>query len=44
VPFAVMMGPDEAAAGTVTVKDLRSGTQETVARGAVAARLLAGVA
>jgi histidyl-tRNA synthetase len=44
VPFAVMMGPDEAAAGTVTVKDLRSGTQETVARGAVVARLLAGVA
>ncbi|MFN8722639.1 MAG: histidine--tRNA ligase [Rhodospirillales bacterium] len=44
VPFAVMMGPDEAAAGTVTVKDLRSGTQETVARDAVAARLLAALA
>ena len=27
--FALILGPDEAAAGTVVVKDLRRGTQET---------------
>jgi histidyl-tRNA synthetase len=35
---AVVMGPDEAAAGNVTIKDLKSGTQQIVARlGATAA-------
>ncbi|MBA4379502.1 MAG: histidine--tRNA ligase [Anaerolinea sp.] len=34
---ALVIGPDEATAGQVTVKDLRSGTQETIQRAAVAA-------
>ncbi|RRR68049.1 MAG: histidine--tRNA ligase [Candidatus Viridilinea halotolerans] len=33
--FALVLGPDELAQGDVVVKDLRSGTQESVARGAV---------
>jgi histidyl-tRNA synthetase len=36
IPFAIIAGPDEAAAGQVTVKDLRRKAQETVARDAVA--------
>ena len=32
--FALILGPDEAAAGTVVVKDLRRGTQETRPAGA----------
>jgi len=35
----LVLGPDEAAAGKVTVKNLTDGTQETVARQAVAGRL-----
>ncbi len=34
---ALVIGPDEATAGQVTVKDLRSGTQERIQRAAVAA-------
>ena len=38
--FAVIVGEDEAAAGTVTVRDLRGGTgQVTIARGALVAHL-----
>ena len=36
VPFVAIVGDDERAHGTVSIKDLRSGGQETVARGAVA--------
>ena len=36
---AVLVGEDELAAGEVTVKDLQSGTQERVARAALAAHL-----
>src|SRR4030095_11045878 len=36
VPFVAIEGDDERAAGTVAIKDLRSGTQETVARGEAA--------
>jgi histidyl-tRNA synthetase len=32
VPVVVVIGPDEAASGQVTIKDLRSGTQQTLAR------------
>jgi histidyl-tRNA synthetase len=32
IPVAVIVGESEAAAGTVSYKDLRSGTQQTVAR------------
>jgi len=32
IPFAVIRGPDEIAAGTVKVKDLRSGAQRTLPR------------
>lgn len=42
---ALVIGPDEATAGQVTVKDLRSGTQEPIQRAAVAPavqRILAG--
>jgi histidyl-tRNA synthetase len=42
IPFAVIQGPDEAARGEVTLKDLRSGTQASVARGELAARVRAG--
>jgi len=31
IPFAVIIGPDEAAAGTATVKDLSTGRQQTLA-------------
>ena len=36
IPFAVIVGPDEAATGKATVKDLASGKQETVEAGEVA--------
>jgi histidyl-tRNA synthetase len=32
VPFVTVVGDDERAAGTVTVKDLRSGEQQTLPR------------
>lgn len=35
VPFALVLGPDEVAAGTVVVKDLRAGTQRAVPAGEV---------
>jgi histidyl-tRNA synthetase len=38
---AVLMGDDEIAAGTATLRDLDSGAQEAVALGALAARLKA---
>lgn len=41
IRFAVIMGPDEKAAGTVTVKDMVGGGQVTVPRGELAARLKA---
>jgi histidyl-tRNA synthetase len=37
--FAVVIGPDEAAAGNATLKDLSAGTQETLARQAVLDKL-----
>ena len=37
--FALVMGPDEAAAGNVTVKDLKSGTQQVVKRSDVASAI-----
>jgi histidyl-tRNA synthetase len=40
--FAVVLGEDEIRKGTVSVKDLKSGEQEEVARAALAARLLRG--
>jgi histidyl-tRNA synthetase len=39
VPFAAIVGPDEAARGVVTLKDLKNRSQETVAWGEVAARI-----
>lgn len=42
IPYAVVIGPDEAAAGNVALKDLRTGTQEIVPMDAVAARLAGG--
>jgi len=42
VPFVAIVGDDERANGTVSVKDLRSGAQETMPRGDVAAFIAAG--
>jgi histidyl-tRNA synthetase len=39
IPFAAILGGDEIAAGTVTIKDLRKGEQQTVERGRVAGLL-----
>jgi histidyl-tRNA synthetase len=39
IPYALVVGPDELANGTVGVKDLRSGEQRSVPRAAVAAVL-----
>ena len=36
---ALLLGEDEMAAGTVAVRDLRNGSQETISRDRVAARL-----
>lgn len=44
IRFAVICGPDEMAAGQATIKDLKAGTQQTVAReavGAAVAKMLA---
>ena len=35
IPYAIVLGPDEVAAGTVAIKDLRAGTQQHVAVAAV---------
>ena len=32
IPFVIVVGDDEQAAGTVTVKDMRRGEQQTIAR------------
>ncbi len=39
VPFAAVLGDDERAAGTVAIKNLGAGTQETVPRAEAAARI-----
>ena len=39
IPFALLLGGDELAAGTVTVKNLNSGEQESVAQAGVADHL-----
>jgi histidyl-tRNA synthetase len=39
VKVVLVLGPDEAAAGSVTVKDLVSGTQETLSVGQVLAAI-----
>jgi histidyl-tRNA synthetase len=39
VPFVVVAGPDERARGEVSLKDMRSGEQETLQSGALAATL-----
>jgi histidyl-tRNA synthetase len=41
VPFVVIVGDDERANGTVSIKDLRSGDQQTIARGEAAQHLAA---
>src|SRR4030042_780798 len=41
IPLAVIEGPEEIAAGEVTLKDLRARTQERIARPRLAARLRA---
>ncbi len=40
IPYAVVLGPDELAASTVVIKDLRSGEQRNVPRGDMVATLL----
>ena len=42
-PFAVLLGEDEIRAGTVSVKDMRAGTQEQLAPEAAAARIAAAL-
>lgn len=42
--FALLLGPDEAAAGRLTVRDLRSGEQAALPLAEVSARLLAAAA
>ncbi len=36
IPYVLVIGPDEEAAGTVTIKDMRSGEQSSVPQGEVA--------
>jgi histidyl-tRNA synthetase len=43
MPFVAIMGDDERANGSVSIKDLRSGAQETVARAGAAAYISARV-
>ena len=43
IPFAVIIGEDERAAGTVSLKDLGSGSQETLTAAAAAEKILAGL-
>jgi histidyl-tRNA synthetase len=40
VPFVTIVGDDERAAGTVSIKDLRSGEQQRMPRAEVAAYIL----
>jgi len=44
IPYAVIVGEDEAAAGTAAVKDLASGVQETLTPETAAQRILDGLA
>jgi len=39
IPFAAILGSDEVARGEVTIKDLTTGTQQSIARGAVAGEI-----
>ncbi len=41
VRFAAILGPDELAGGTVTLKDLADGVQTAIARGSIAPELIA---
>jgi histidyl-tRNA synthetase len=43
IPFAAVLGGDELARGDVTLKDLATGTQESVARAAVMDRITSGL-
>ena len=43
IPFAVIIGEDEKAAGTVSLKDLRSGAQETLTAEDAAKKILTGL-
>lgn len=43
IPFVIIIGPDEAAAGQVTLRDMRANQQQTVARSTVVALLLQAV-
>jgi histidyl-tRNA synthetase len=40
IPFATVVGPDEAGSGVVTLRDMRSGEQATVARDDIASEVL----
>ena len=44
IPYAVLLGEDEIAAGQVTVKDLRSGQQITVSPAMAAEAIRRGLA
>ncbi len=44
IPFAVIIGEDEKAAGTVSLKDLGSGAQETLTAAEAAEKIRAGLA
>ena len=43
IPFVIFLGEDEVAAGTVSLKDLRSGEQITVPAADAAERILADI-
>jgi histidyl-tRNA synthetase len=43
VPFVAILGDDELADGTVTLRDMRDGTQQRVSRDAIAGTLAAMV-
>lgn len=43
IPFALIVGGDEAAAGVVSLKDMKAGTQEKLAPAAAAEKILASL-
>jgi len=43
IPFALIVGGDEAAAGAVSVKDMAAGTQEKLPPAAAAEKILAAL-
>ena len=43
IPYAVVIGEDEKAAGTVSLKDLRSGAQETLTAAEAAKKIIEGL-